>query len=207
MSVLKISLDNKLRKENSNNADCLVNEFKNQETLDLLVKLNVLEKSELKENEMKNQMNETKNELKRDFGKIAVQCQIDESKFVSTFNCYLGIKNVTLEASEHNYCFAKFAADNNLLPLENIELNPNAIEIASINCDEIIEKERRMKEDELLNTLYRHPKTTQCVLNAYRRENLFGSEIAAKVLNNLEFPKATKDAEDDKIAEKILDNI
>lgn len=185
---------------------CLVREFANQETLDLITKLNVIEESSLSENEMKTQTNETRNELKQDLAKIALQCETDVNKFTETFNDFLGIKNETLSALQHNYCFAKYASKHDLLPLKNVNLNPNGIETTNIDCRAIIRKERRSNEQDLRDTTKeKMPNSINCVMDVYKNNNVFDTSIATRVLEYVELSKEIKDAESKKNVNKIAD--
>jgi len=190
-----------------NDATCLASEFENHETTDLIVKLNVIDDSKLlSENEMQTQTNETRMELKHDLIKIAIQCGTEITEFIATFNEFLGIKNVTLSAQQHNYCFAKYAADNGLLPLQNVDLNPYGIQTTHIDCPSIMRKERRAVEQTLRSkTKENMPDRVSCVINAYRNKKIFDTSIASKVLEYVELSKEVKKVETDKVVEKVVD--
>lgn len=206
LKIFEAVVENQIRDKISNNTDCLIREFKNQESLDLIVKLGVIEDSELSESKMRIQKSLTRNELRQDLIKIALQCETDENSFIPVFNEYFGIKNVTLSAMEHNYCFAKYAADHELLPLENVDINPNGIDTTHIKCKAIIRKEHRRQESRVRDRLKeKKRKTKNCVMEAYRNNNIFEYGIMSQVLEYLEFSKEIKDAEANKIAEKIAD--
>jgi len=201
-SLIESSIQEVLPKD----ADCLKSEFKNQETLDVIVKLSVIEDSNLSENDINTQTNVTRDELKQDLIKIALQCETDEKKFIEIFNSFLGIKNETLAALHHNYCFAKYAADNELLPLNGIELNSNGIVTSRLDCNAIIKKERRKHERNAREKVKaNNPKSLNCVMDAYVNQNVFNIYVVMNVIDYVEFPKETKDEESNKVANKFAD--
>lgn len=145
----------------------------------------------------------TRYELKEDLVKVALKCDADVEKFIDIFSDFLGIKNVTLSALEHNYCFAKYAADNELLPLENIELNPNRISTINIDCGGIIKEERERFEKELVKTINASPSEIKCISEEYRNKNIFDAQISSLVLTYLDFPKEIKEAATAKLKDKL----
>lgn len=134
-----------INKEIPNGADCLINEFSNLETLDLIVKLKVIEKTRsLDETEMKMKLNKTPKELQEDLEKMASQCQTEDKIFIAIFNEHFRIKNETLDALQ--YCIAKYAADNKILRQTS-------------------EKDFREK----MNLIPKSASSSGCIMNAYRR--------------------------------------
>ncbi|KAG4078508.1 hypothetical protein HA402_009220 [Bradysia odoriphaga] len=189
-----------------NGADCLKREFQSEGTLDLIIKLNIIEESQLSENEQNVQINETRNEFRQDLTKIARQCDTNEGKFIEVFNEQFGIKNETLSALEHNYCFAKYAADNDLLPLKNVNLNPNDIVTTNIDCEAIIRKERRSQErDVRQKAKEKMENSVNCVMDAYKENDAFNMGIVMRVLQYVELPNETRDAETEKAATKLAE--
>lgn len=192
-----------------NDAECLLKEFKSQEVLDVILKMKVIAES---------QLNDTRNELRKDLSSIALKCRTDEKKYIEIFNIFLGIenanknetaapiteeestiKNVTLSASEHYYCFAKYTADNKLLRLENVELNPNVIAIVNIKCDAIIKEELERFENELSEKIDASPMVIACIIKEMKNVNFFDTHISLLVLNYFEFPKETENEERSKL--------
>lgn len=206
LRVVESLIENQIKEEIPNDADCLIREFKNKESLDILIKLNVIEESNLSESEIKTQTNVTRNELRQDLIKTATQCETNEVDFIAIFNEFLGIKNETLSALEHKYCFAKYAADNELLPLQNIDLNPNGIVTTYIDCKAIIKKERRQHERNAREKVKaRNPEAANCVMEAYNTKNVFNTYIIMSVLDYVELPKETKDVESNLVTDKFAD--
>lgn len=206
VTLLKSVFTTLIESSFQNGADCLKREFENNEITDLIMKLNLIEESQLGESEQKIQINQTRNELRQDLTKIAVQCETNEKKFVEIFNEQLGIKNETLSALEHNYCFAKYAAENELLPLKGVNLNPNDILTTYIDCEAIIRKERRKQEHDVRQAAKQNMgDSVNCAMNLYNEQNLFNTGIVSRVLEYVELPKETKDDETDKAAKKVVD--
>lgn len=204
LRILNKSIESQINSTmHGSDAACLIKQFKNLQILDLLVKLEVIEQSKLSETEMDTRTDETQTELRNDLANAALKCETDQEKFVEIFDGYLGIKsprNVTLSALEHNYCFAKFAADNHLLPMEKIDLNPNGIVTDNVNCDAIINAEREQDKADYRNKLKDLKENViDCILEEYRKGQYFQSHISELVVRFLEFPKDIEDAETEKL--------
>lgn len=182
---------------------CLIEEFTNQEIVDVILKLQVVKKSELSENQKQSLTSETYEEFKNDLASVANKCEADQNKFFELFLDFFGSKrphNKTLSAMEHNYCFAKYAAENDLLPLKNVELNPDGIDTRNVNCTAIIQEEQARQEQELRQKLIiQKPSVVECILDGYRNQNLFQSQVSTMVLNFLDLPKDIEEAETEKL--------
>lgn len=180
LKVLNALIQSKITETLPDDAVCLIKEFKNQEISDVLVKLRIIKKSKLSDDEIRIETNQTSEELKNDLTIVAFKCETDQHKFLEIFKEYFGIKSprkVTLSALEHYYCFAKYASDNDVLPLKNVDLNPYGIVTEDINCDAIISEERAVQEEKLR------------VVEEFRSKKLYDADIGAEVFKYLDFPK------------------
>ncbi|KAG4078484.1 hypothetical protein HA402_009196 [Bradysia odoriphaga] len=190
---------------NESKAECYKREFRNEELADLKIKLRVIQQeSQLPESVQKMQITETLYDIGQKLAKIAVRCKTDENKF----NEQLGVKNET--AMELNYCFAKYAAENELLPLKNINLNPHDIVITNIVCEAIIAKERLRRENEfhiILSEKGASIGAVNCILNVDKEHDIFNKEIVINVLAYVELPKETKGIESEKAEKNFADGI
>lgn len=118
----------------------------------------------------------------------------------------MGIKNETLEVLQHDYCLSKFAVNNKLLV--NVEINRHHIDIDSVNCDYIIQIKRSKSEKNLsdkISTIQGAEISLPCIFNGYRNGKVFDHSIALQALNKLELSSETKEAEINRISEKIAD--
>lgn len=197
-----------VKSENPCHSKCLFDEFKNEEIVDVIVKLAVVQRSELSKTEMKTQIYESRIQLKNHLINIANECDTEPGDFVKIFNEYLGIKeprNVTLSAVEHNYCFAQYAAANDFLPLDNIELNPFGIEALDVDCDTIIQEEQDRVKDIIHKQLTEilSPKSVACAESEYEKANYFQVHITTQVLKYLDFPPDVEEAERLKLADRL----
>lgn len=199
LSILSSTIDSKITSSFPDNAKCLFNEYRNREISDVIVKLDVIRKSELSEYEKQFQSNDTRNELRNELMNVALSCETDPSEFLVAFNVYLGIKsprNTTQSSLEHNYCFAKYVADNKLLPLDNVELNPFGLTTVGLDCDAIISEQQQREEDDIRKILKPvSPSLVECNIKQYREEKIFQASIKAKVLRFLDFPADVQEAE------------
>lgn len=205
-TVREIIVD-QVKEKTSGDSECLITEFDNQDTLDDVLKISLIQESKiLSENEKKNQLATSRDELKQDLRKIAIQCHTDDTAFISVFNEYLGIKNETLEVFQFEYCISKYVADNSLLAMDNIDLNPHNIDTKNINCDNLIERERNKVANDMREKLASTPNPEQifeCVMVAFNNDKIFDYGLAMRVLYILDFPRETKESEKTRITQKI----
>lgn len=195
-----------LQKYIPDDVDCLIGELEYEETSDLLLKLEVIQASNLSESQKRTQKDETKSEIKQNLDEAALHCGTEEIKLAGSLNDFIGIKITTLSASEHMYCYGIFADVHNLLPLEGVNLNPNGIDIGHVNCCAIIAEQSKETEKDLLRKIYEtSPKSVSCVLQAYKNGNLFNVRIGLLVLNYFEFSKETKVSEQSKFYDELGD--
>lgn len=198
LQIIRETLVDEIKEKVPNDSECLIKELDNQETVDQVIKISVIHESRsLSENEVTTQLEAARNQLKRDLENIAIQCNTVDERFTQIFNEYLGIKNETLEVLQYEYCIAKYIADNSFLPLDNVELNPHHIDISKVNCNNIIDKDRKESIEKLRNKIISNSideHSSECVLNAYKRDNIFEWGLALKVLSIVELPKETMES-------------
>lgn len=185
----------------TNNATCLIDEFDKQQAVDILLKISMIEDSETEETNKKAQMEVARKELLQPLIRISEKCNADLLRFLQIFHSYFGLKDVTPSTLQRNYCFAKFAHKNNLLPLDGIDLNPFNITTSTLNCDDIVESEREHEEKLLLKKAIRNvgPKIARCVLDFYIKEGYFNAYIIGSVTEYLDLPKDVDDIAQEKL--------
>lgn len=201
----RASVEQKIKEHFPNEGNCLIKEFGKEGTLDLIVKLSVIDGSTLSVSEKVSLSNETRNKLRQDLIYIALECGTNEKNFIGSFGSDLNVENITL--SQFYYCLAKYVADSNRLPLKNVELNPDGIETANINCTAVVDKERREME------VHYHRKveaTTivaafNCVMETFKNYDVVHIAISSRVLNYAQLSMESKDEESRKIMKKLAD--
>jgi hypothetical protein len=205
--VLRQQFVDKIKENIPNQSQCLLDGFDEKEILDDVFKVSVISESKtLGENNIKTQLEAARSDLKEQLEKIEVQCNTVDKTFTNTFNEILGIKNETLAVSQYEYCISKYTADNGILPLKNVELNPRHIDVENLDCDAIIDKDRRKTIKEIREKMTATPNGNMyidCILNAYNNKNIYDSSLALKVLYILELPKETKESEKNRATQKI----
>lgn len=207
VQMLKSNINDQIRRDTSNESDCLTEEFNNQEAFDYLLKITLIGSSQLMSSiARETQLTETRNQFKVDLENIAIQCQTDEEKFVKVFHDNLGIKNETLEAFQYEYCLTKYVVGNKLLEVGNADLNPHHIDPENVNCDYIVDAEKSQNEKQISDKLSVTPageRSLECILNAYRKDNVFGWNVALKVLNYVDLTNERREKEINRIGEKL----
>lgn len=210
MQIMRITAADFIKKDEPNVvADCLTKEFNDKEAIDYVVKICVLDASRsLSESERRTQLETTRYEFTQELKNIANFCQTDDNKFIKIFNDNLGFKNNSLEVVQYEYCLAKYAVDNKVLELANVEMNPQQIHKDSVNCDHIIAADKRKSEKDLTDKTsitLKGQRSRNCVIDSYRSFKMYDWTVALKVLNNLDFSRETKKVEANRIIEKIAE--
>jgi len=208
IQVLRKAIVDKIKETLPVELECLTNEFDNRETLDQLVKISIISESKmLSENGKKTQLEICRSQLKLDVEKIAIQCNANVRIFKNIFNEALGIKNETLAVLQYEYCITKYVADNSLLPLNNVDLNPKNINTENVDCNDIIDKERAKTVQEIRDKLVatqNGDSIFECVSNAYNKDRIFDWSLAIKVLHIVDLPKETDEYEKERIVKKLV---
>ncbi len=198
--------DNIIKTEIPNAADCLKEQFKNQDAVDFIIKIELLDASRmLSESERKTQLEATRYDFIEELLKMARHCDTNENDFIKLFHEKLGIKNNTSVMVEYEYCLAKYAADNEALEMGDVEINPHKIDPDSVDCKHIIDVDRRENEMRLTNkitTTDSLQRSSSCIMKAYRSNKVYDMSVASKVLSKLDFFRETKTIETNKIMEK-----
>lgn len=156
----------------ANVAECLAHELDNAENFDYYLKWDLIELSSLfGDSEKISQLQETRKLLKDVRREADAQC----GKRFEIFN-------KTLE----EYCMAKYTIDNQLLELNNVDINPYEIDTGSVNCDNIVDTERRKYEKEYsdeISATETGRRLLDCIMKEYRNGNMAGCKIALKILH------------------------
>lgn len=200
--VARKSIMDKIEKDIPSHSECLMAKFDSQETLDLLIKISVVH-----DGDDKTELQSARNALRDDLKTVMSHCETNDARFSTIFDSYLGIKNETLEVLQQDYCLAKYVADNKIVDLKNIDLNPHQIDTgSSLNCNQIVDRLRNDAEKELadkISTLPKGQRILGCVMNAFQNGKVFDSGVALKVLYNLDVPTELKESEKVKLSQKL----
>lgn len=186
--------------------DCLTMGFRDKEVIDYIMKIQVLGVSEaLDSREIR--LETTRSKFKQELESIASNCQIDQKDFVKLFNRNLGIKNDTLEMVQYEYCLAKYIVDNNVLELDNVEMNPQHITPDSVDCDSIIDADKRKIEEGLngKGSEKLSQRSMSCIVDSYRSMKMYDWSAVAKVLQLFEVPREQMEVGFNRIVIKNLE--
>lgn len=182
-----------------NVTECLTSEFDNVETLDHIMKADIIEWSSLfNSSERITQLKELNDQGNEANIKISVKCKVGE--------IYTNIFNKSLEDFQHDYCMTKYVVDNQLVELENVDMNPHSIDLGIFNCTNIINAERGKTEGEFsdrISVTETHQKSLDCAMNEFRSVKMFDWKVALTVLNNLNKPKELEDELYSRVIRKI----
>lgn len=206
LQSLRTFIDNEIKKEMPDEAECLFGSIDDRECLDHFMMIYVLRLNLfLSEDEIKILLATSRAELKQDLETVARQCKVDDKDFVQIFNKNLGIRNETLEALQYDYCLTKYCVDNKILEL-HYELNPNNIATADVNCTFIIDADRNQAEKEFADEYITTPEWIEakaCIMEVYRNEKRYEFFAAIKVLGNELNARRTKEADTIRVTEKL----
>lgn len=203
LKLVTSAIENQIASSMADDAGCLINEFRYKRIADLIVMMSLIKKrelskelSELRENKTETRMDKVEAAFDDELVQVAFKCDVDQKKFIEIFYKYLRTevpRNVTHSAFVHNYCFAKYVVDNELFPLENIEINPYGIG-SNVNCGAIIREEREREEQRLRTKYMRSTQTElECIEEEYRIRHIFDIHISLLVLRYFDLPRDIED--------------
>lgn len=207
VQAMKSEAISRFSRECSQPTDCLTKEFENHEAVDYLLKLATVSSSAVANETAKiTILNATRNEFKNKLEIMATVCKANVTEFVGVFHIALGIKNETLEARQFYYCATKYVVDRKILQLNNVRENPHQIHTENVNCEQIIDTERRNNERLLKDSLDKYA-MTDCTLRSYTTNNGFDFEIAMSLLHHLDIPDREKEPEINRLARSLAKSI
>lgn len=199
--VVRKSILEQTAKDIPSHSDCLMAKFDSLQTVDLLIKTNVVHDSA-----DKTELQSTRNALRDDLKTIMSHCETNDAKFAAIFDSYLGIKNETLAVLQQDYCLAKHVADNKIFDLKTVDLNPHQIDTGNLDCNQMVDQLRNDAEKELadkISTLPKGQRILRCVVDAYQNGKVFDSGIALKVLYSLDVPTELQESEKVRLTQKL----
>ncbi|KAG5674445.1 hypothetical protein PVAND_004416 [Polypedilum vanderplanki] len=201
-SALRIRFTEK----NLPNVNCLVKHIKNTGALDFMLVREIVPMSRSLENSEITQ--KTRNVtiiLRKILLTGARRCKSPDD-YAGLFEEILGTPNITEPVLRHNYCFTKYAIENHLIEVKHVNINPRRISLANINCEEMIDMNQVRREKQLLERLNEkdyNKEQIQCIMDEYRREKAFDSNIALEVIDMLHISYEEKRANREKIANRM----
>lgn len=196
MQMVKSSTYGEIQDEIPDHVDCVTLELEAQRGILHIIKILLIENSKLlTDNEKEKQLADARNDFTEILNTIATNCHTD--KFVQIFNTILGVKNETVEFHQTIYCLAKYVSDQKLMTLDGVHINPQNIDLNSINCENILDVERLKAERQMRNIIAGLPvagRSVDCIMNAYKTSEAFGFQAIGKVLHHSKLSKEIKDA-------------
>lgn len=204
-SALRIRLTEK----NLPNINCLAKHIKNTGASDFMLMRDIVAMSRNLEN---SQITQTTRNVTIILRKIlltgARRCKSPDN-YNGLFEDILGFVNITEPVLRHNYCYTKYAIENRLIEVnKHVNMNPRRISTSNVNCEEMIDKNQVSREKRLLERLNAKDYTkeqVQCIMDKYRKERAFDSNIALEVVDILHISYEEKRANREKIA-KLMEN-
>jgi hypothetical protein len=207
INVIKSAVFMSIEDEIPDAALCLITQLKNKEAFDYVAKIMVLAHSRsINDTERSTQAEATRSQFKEDLEKIATHCETDDKKFINLFKEILGLKNDSLAVHQYEYCLGKYAVDNKVVELGDVEINPRHIDLDSVDCEQIIEadksKSAKYFRDANAET-FKGEEAMDCAVNAYKNAKIYEWRTAFLVIKNLDFSAEKKEVETAKINEKM----
>lgn len=200
-SALKTKLSDK--SEEKINVMCIMEHFKNTSAMDYMLMREVIPMSRSLENsEITQKTRNATKVLRKILLSGAKKCASDQS-YGGLFDDILGFQNLSLHVLQHNYCYTKYAIDNNLIEVKHFNMNPRRISTTDLDCEEMIDVNQVARERHLLERLNdrRYTKErVQCIMDKYRSEKAFDSNLALEVIDLIHISYEEKRANREKIA-------
>lgn len=213
MKTFGNALRTRLSEKPDMKVDCVMSHFKNTSMMDYMLMREVIPMSrELENSEVTQRMRNSTKVLRKILISVAKKCEIDPN-YGGLFDEILGLQNLSMPVLEHNYCFTKYAIDNELIEVKHINFNPRRIPTLNLDCDEMIDRNQIMRERQLLEKLNRRNLThdhIQCIMDKYRSEKAFASNVALEVIDILNISYEEKRSNRERVAaqlEKFLASI
>lgn len=193
--------------------DCVMNHFTNSSVMDFMLMREVIPMSkELENSEITQKMRNATKALRKVLISVSKKCDVDQN-YSGLFDEILGLQNLSMPVLEHNYCFTKYAVENELIVVKHINVNPRRIPTLNLDCEEMIDRNQIMRERQLLERLNRRNLShehIQCVMDKYRSEKAFASNVALEVIDILNISYEEKRSNRERVAaqlEKFLTSI
>lgn len=203
---LEVALLQKLSDKEDIKVDCIMAHLKNVSALDYMLMREIIPMSRSLENsEITQKTRNTTKVLRRILINGANKCGSDRS-YSGLFDDILGLQNMSLEVLQHNYCFTKYAVENKLIEVKQVNMNPRRIPTTNLNCEEMIDIQQISKERQLLSKLNDRKlsrEEVQCIMDKYRSEKAFDSNVALEVVDFLHISYEEKRANREKIANAL----
>lgn len=200
------ALRSRLSEKSDIDVECVMDNFKNSSAMDYMLMREVIPMSKVLENsEVTQMMRNTTKALRKILINSAQKCKFDQS-FGGLFDDILGIQNLTIPVLEHNFCFTKYALDNELIEVKHVNINPRRISTTNLDCEEMIERNQIMREKQLLEKINRKNLShehVQCILDKYRSEKAFASNIALEVIDILNISYEEKRTNRERVAKQL----
>ncbi|CAG9798993.1 unnamed protein product [Chironomus riparius] len=203
---LETALIQKLSEKEDIKVDCIMAHLKNVSALDYMLMREIIPMSRNLENsEITQKTRNTTKALRRILINGATKCGSDKS-YSGLFDDILGLQNMSIAVLQHNYCFSKYAVENKLIEVKHINLNPRRIPTTNLNCEEMIDIQQITKERQLLSKLNDKKlsrEEVQCIMDKYRSEKAFDSNVALEVVDFLHISYEEKRANRERIANSL----
>lgn len=206
MRVFESALCAKLQETESIKAECVMEEFKNEDALEfMLIQEIIVMTKHMDENDMRQRLEEVREKLRNIFEKTAQTCDSDPT-YGGLFDDVLEIKNESLAVLRQNYCFTKFVIESKLIDVKNVDVNPKKISTSDIDCQAMIKERKTEREKKLLETL-RNRKLTdeqvQCIMDKFQIERAFDSNLALEVIDQLDVALEVRRKNRENIAKQL----
>lgn len=192
-TILQLT-ENRTMEAMPNKSECLMNGIRDEVAMDSFLKVYLIYRK-LTDNFLENQLVAAIDELKQKLEKISLRCQVHRS-FVLLFQQSLTIKNNSLVAVQRDYCLTEYVANNFLLNLTDVQLNPYNLETDNVNCANIIGNELRDDMQKTCDAVYKSgaesAENLHCAVNVYKNNKMFDWVTAWKVSEIVDMPTFTK---------------
>jgi hypothetical protein len=202
-SALRTQLSEKLTEID---VECVMSNFQNTSAIDHMLMRDIVPMSrELENSEITQKVRNSTKVLRKILLSVARKCNFDQS-YGGLFDDILGLQNLSIPVLERNYCFTKYAIDNKLIEVKHVNVNPRRIPTANVDCDEMLDKNQIEREKRLLDKLNQRKlshENIQCIMDKYRSEKAFASNVALEVINILNISYEEKRSNREQIANQL----
>jgi hypothetical protein len=203
---LNIALKTKMKEREDIQVDCIMRHLNNSNALDFMLMREIVPMSrDLDNSEIMQKTRNATKILRKILVNSARKCESDIT-YGGLFDDILGIQNLSLPLLQHNYCYTRYAIENKLIEVKHVNMNPRRISIKDVNCEEIIQLNQVARERQLLEKLNKRDiskEQIQCIMDKYRSERAFDSNVALEVIDLLHISYEEKRSNRENIAVQL----
>lgn len=210
-------LESELAKKGENeHRECFMKKLEERDFASTLLALSVYQDTTKVSEDLKNEkLEEFAKIMKGQMILSSTDCKLEHQLNEMFEELVEGSSESDESTPEVEYCTRKYVIDNELLdPVYKLQLNPDGIDTASVNCDELFPTIREQAEEALVESFLDsgnsgesvfNETTTACAVNVIKGENFIDRLLPFSFLHEVELSDTAKENERNKFIQVMKD--